>query len=150
MLIPLTALLALMAPAAAEVPRPWRLLDVAILTMIGFACAYASHSRAYWSSFCGTDFLLGYGLTLGGYRQASAMFGRQAVAAFSWSCGTLLIGVLISAYKANWLPPHLWPKWLVDGGNGADEAMAERSLLNPPAPDDTEQPRETKDKNSTS
>ena len=150
MLIPLTALLALMAPAVADVPLPWRLLYVAILTMIGFVCAYASHSRAYWSSFCGTGFLLGYGLTLGGYRQASATFGRQAVIAFSWSCGTLLIGVLISAYKANWLPPHLWPKWLVDGGNGADEAMAERSLLNPPAPDDTEQPRETKDKNSTS
>ena len=150
MLIPLTALLALMAPAAADIPLPWRLLYVAILTIIGFVCAYASHSRAYWTSFCGTGFLLGYGLTLGGYRQASAAFGKQAVTAFSWSCGTLLIGLLISAYKANWLPPHLWPKWLVDGGNGADEAMAVRSLLNPPAPDDTEQPRETKDKNSTS
>ena len=132
MLIPLTALLALMAPAAAEVPLPWRLLYVAILTGIGFVCAHASQSRAYWTSFCGTGFLLGYGLTLGGFRQASAAFGKQAVTAFSWSCGTLLIGLLISAYKANWLPSHLLPKWLVEGVNGFGGTIAEGTALGSP------------------
>ncbi len=51
------------------------------------------------------------------YREAATRVGREAIAAFSWSCGTLLIGVLISAYKAHWLPPNLWPKWLLNGGS---------------------------------
>lgn len=131
-LIPITAFLALTAPAATEIPLPWRLLYIAILTGIGFVCAQASHSRAYWISFCGSGFLLGYGLTVGGYRQASAAFGKPAVTAFSWSCGTLLIGVLISAYKANWLPPHLWPKWLVERGRGFDAAFSEGTSLDTP------------------
>ena len=119
----------LTAPAAVDVPLHWRVLYLALLTTIGFVCAHASRSRAYWTSFCGTGFLLGYGLTLGGYRQASAAFGKQAVTAFSWSCGTLLIGLLISAYKANWLPPHLLPKWLIDGGNGFGGAIAANTSL---------------------
>lgn len=141
-LIPLTALLALTAPAAADVPLAWRLIYIACLTAIGFACAHASRSRAYWTGSWGASFLLAYGLTLGGYRSASASFGKQAVTAFSWSCGTLLIGLLISAYKANWLPPHLWPKWLVEAANGGGGTIANSSLLIPPAPDDIELPRE--------
>ena len=128
-LIPLTALLALTASAAAEIPLSWRLLYVAGLTVIGFGCAHVSHSRSYWTGFCGTGCLLGYGLTLGGYREASAAFGRKAVTAFSWSCGTLLIGLLISAYKANWLPPHLRPRWLTDGGHGLGGTFTEQRPL---------------------
>ena len=131
-LLPLTALLALTASTAVEIPLLWRLLYVTCLTAIAFACAHVSRSRAYWTGFCGTGFVLGYGATLGGFRQASSLFGRQAVAAFSWSCGTLLIGLLISAFKANWMPPHLWPKWLIDGANGIDGLCAMKPVREGP------------------
>lgn len=143
-LIPLSALLALSAPAASDIPLAWRLAYVACLTMIGFACAQASHSRAYWNGTWGTSFLLAYGLTLGGYRHATAAFGKQAVAAFSWSCGTLIIGLLISAYKANWLPSRHWPKWLIDAGNGGS-MIAPQISRTPPSTDNDQNSQESED-----
>jgi hypothetical protein len=63
------------------------------------------------------------------YREAATRVGREAIAAFSWSCGTLLIGVLISAYKAHWLPSNLWPKWLLNGGPDAGGTPFENADL---------------------
>lgn len=117
-LLTLTAFVALVAPATAEVPLLWRLSYIAGLVGVACACTRISRSRAYWTGCCGTMLALGYGLTMVVFREAASRVGREAITAFSWSCGTLLIGVLISAYKAHWLPPHLWPKWLADGVTG--------------------------------
>lgn len=126
-LMPLTAFVALVAPVAAEVPLLWRLSYIAGLVGVACACARISRSRAYWTGCCGTMFALGYGLTMVVFREAASRVGREAITAFSWSCGTLLIGVLISAYKAHWLPPHLWPKWLLDEGAGGGEILFENA-----------------------
>lgn len=126
-LMPLTAFVALVAPVAAEVPLLWRLSYIAGLVGVSCACARISRSRAYWTGCCGTMFALGYGLTMVVFREAASRVGREAITAFSWSCGTLLIGVLISAYKAHWLPPHLWPKWLLDEGAGGGEILFENA-----------------------
>ena len=117
-LLPLTAFVALVAPAVAEIPLHWRLSYIAGLVGVACACAHLSRSRTYWTGCCGTMFAMGYGLTMVVFQEAASRIGREAITAFSWSCGTLLIGVLISAYKAHWLPPHLWPKWLADEGAG--------------------------------
>jgi hypothetical protein len=128
-LLPLTAFVALAAPAAAEVPLLWRLLYIAGLVGTAYVCAHISRSRSFWAGFGGTSFLLGYGVMMVAYREAAAQVGRPAIAAFSWSCGTLLIGVLISAYKAHWIPPHLWPKWLLEGDAGAGGTSLRNTAL---------------------
>ena len=126
-LMPLTAFVALVAPVAAEVPLLWRLSYIAGLVGVSCACARISRSRAYWTGCCGTMFALGYGLTMVVFREAASRVGREAITAFSWSCGTLLIGVMISTYKAHWLPPHLWPKWLLDEGAGGGAILFENA-----------------------
>jgi hypothetical protein len=109
--IPLSALMVMTVPAAAEVSLHWRLLYVAALALVCLVCAQVSRSHSYWTGFVGTVSVLGYSLAATGFRQAGAVVGRSAMAAFSWSVGTLLIGALISAYKARWLPPISMPGW---------------------------------------
>ena len=118
--IPLSAFAVILSSVAAEVPLHWRLLYVAGLGLVCLVCAQISHSRAYWVGFVGTTTVLGYSLAAVGFRQAGAVIGRSAMAAFSWSIGTLLIGSLISAYKAGWLPSLRMPGWV--GGHGPSPA----------------------------
>jgi hypothetical protein len=54
-----------------------------------------------------------------GFREAASVVGRTAMTALSWSVATLLIGILISAHKANWLPRRLFSKW----GNGSSPTL---------------------------
>lgn len=107
--LPLSALAVTTVPIAAEVPTHWKLLYVTALTAVCLACAQVSHSRSYWAGFVGTSSVLGYSLAAVGFRSAGSVVGRSAVTAFSWSIGTLLIGALISAYKAGWLVPLAIP-----------------------------------------
>ncbi|MBC8113660.1 MAG: hypothetical protein H7062_04740, partial [Candidatus Saccharimonas sp.] len=71
-LLPLTAFVALAAPAAVEVPLLWRLLYIAGLVGAAYVCAHISRSRSFWTGFGGTSFLLGYGLTTVIYREAAS------------------------------------------------------------------------------
>jgi len=121
--IPLSALFVMTAPAAAELALHWRLLYVTGLASVCLVCARVSRSRAYWTGFVGTTTILGYSLAASGFRQAGSVVGRNAMAAFSWSVGTLLIGALISAYKACWLPPITIPGWI--GGTGVGRASSD-------------------------
>ena len=41
----------------------------------------------------------------------------------------MLIGVLISAYKAHWVPAYLWPKWLLNAGSDFGGTSFENSVL---------------------
>lgn len=110
--IPFTAICVMVIPAGVDVQIHWRLLYVVFLSGMALVCAQLTRSRSYWGGFIATTSVLGYSLAAVGFRSASAVFGRNAVAAFSWSMGTLLLGALISVYKAGWLrtvPLFYWP-----------------------------------------
>ncbi len=107
-----SAFLVMVLPTAMEVPQHWRLLYVTGLAGVCLLCAQISRSRSYWAGFVGTTSVLGYSLAATGFRSAGAVVGRGAMAAFSWSIGTLVIGALISAYKAGWMPPLIMPAWI--------------------------------------
>jgi len=107
--LPLSALVLVISPVAAAIPTHWRLLYIAGLAAACLACAQISRSRWYWAGFVGTTSILGYSLAAVGFRSAGSVVGRSAMTAFSWSIGTFLIGALISAYKAGWLPAIALP-----------------------------------------
>lgn len=130
----LSALMVMVLPAAAEVPQHWRLLYVASLAGICLVCAQLSRSKSYWAGFVGTTSVLGYSLAAVGFRSAGSVVGRGAMAAFSWSIGTLLIGALISAYKAGWLPPLIKPAWIGHPDQEAD-AITEVMETKPKEPE---------------
>ena len=116
--LPLTSLLMMTGHLAADVPIAWKLLYVSGVTAICFACATLCRSKWYLYGSTGTTAVLGYGLMMLGFRGASSLIGREAMTALSWSIAALLIGFLISAHKAKWLPKRLFPNW-ANGHSGA-------------------------------
>jgi ABC-type spermidine/putrescine transport system permease subunit II len=61
-----------------------------------------------------------YAGAVSGFHKAANLIGRDAMIAFAWSFGALLVALLISAQKASWLPRKMWPRWR----NGNGEALA--------------------------
>jgi hypothetical protein len=109
--LPLTSLAMMTDQLAGAVPIAWKLLYVAGVTAVCFACAMGCRSKWYLYASTGTTAVLGYGLMMLGFRGAASLIGRAAMTALSWSIAALLIGFLISAHKANWLPKRLFPNW---------------------------------------
>lgn len=107
----LSSLLVMTSDLATDVPNLWRLLYVSLLTLVCLASAWRCHSRWYLYAAIGTTSVFGYGLMMLGFREASSVVGRATMTAFCWSAATMLIGILISAHKANWLPKRLFPDW---------------------------------------
>jgi hypothetical protein len=62
--------------------------------------------------------VLMYASVVVGFRRAALAIGRDAMTAFVWSLGTLLLACLISAQKARWLPRRIFP-WRNDGNGTA-------------------------------
>lgn len=124
--LPLTSLTMMTGHLAGAVPIAWKLLYVAGVASVCFACAMLCRSKWYLYASTGTTAVLGYGLMMLGFRGAASLIGREAMAALSWSVATLLIGFLISAHKAHWLPKRLFPNW--SNGHGQKLAVASDSL----------------------
>ena len=124
--LPLTSLLMMTGHLAGAVPIAWELFHVAGVTAICFACAMICQSKWYLYASTGTTAVLGYGLMMLGLRGAASLIGRAAMTALSWSIAAMLIGVLISAHKANWLPKRLFPNW--PNGHGRKLASVGDSL----------------------
>jgi len=133
-LLMVSAALVFNGTQAAGIPWAWRFGYVVGLAAIGYLCARASQARAYWTGFLGTISVLGYAVAVEGYRNASSVMGRNAMAAFSWSVGTLIIGVLISAHKARWLPTLAVHGWFGNPGDAPDIERVPDTML----PNDTE------------
>ncbi len=112
LLLPISALAALRESGMLDVSWQWRLSYVLGLVVVSYLCARLGRGRAYWSGLAGTIGVFGYAIAVEGYRHGSWVVGRPAVIAFSWSLGTLILGLLISAYKARWLPPLAWNDWV--------------------------------------
>ena len=129
--IPVVSLAVMTNAGAAEVPWHWRLGYVVLLAAVGFAIAHLWRSRWYLYAFSATLAIAGYGGVMLGFRQAVESVGRPAISAFAWSVGALLLAFLISAHKAHWLPPRLFPKW--SNGNGSRPRLPD----DPPAPPTT-------------
>lgn len=108
LLMMVSAITAFGGASVSEIPVQWRIGYVAALSLICFVCLLASQSFAYRSGFIITTSVFGYAISIEGFRFATSIFGRNATTAFSWSAGSLIIGVLISAHKAHWLPPVTW------------------------------------------
>ncbi len=124
--LPLTSLAMMSGYLAGDVPISWKLLYVFGATAICFNCAMLSHSKWYLYASTISTAVLGYGLMMLGFRRAASLVGSEAMTALSWSVATLLIGVLISAHKAQWLPKWLSPNW--SNGHGRKLAPAGDSL----------------------
>ena len=110
--LPISAVIVLVTPVAGDLPLPWRFLYVAALAVTCALCAQICQSRLYWGGFVGTTTVMGYGLASSGFRSATSLVGWQAMTAFSWSVGSLMIAAMISAYKARWLPQLTMPAWM--------------------------------------
>lgn len=124
--LPLTSLAMMTGSLAGDVPITWKLAYVAGVTAISFACAVLCRSKWYLYASTGTTAVLSYGLMMLGFRGAASLIGREAMTALSWSMAALLIGFLISAHKAHWLPKRLFPNW--SNGHGQKLAVAGDTL----------------------
>jgi hypothetical protein len=109
--MPIASLIAMLAPAAARVPFEWRMAYVLLLTIACITIARTWRSRWYLYAFTAQLAIGGYGVTVLGFRGGVSLLGRAAMTSFAWSLAALLIGVLISAHKADWLPARLFPRW---------------------------------------
>lgn len=98
------AYLTLFGSIALQASYELRLAYVASLSTIALGCAFLTTGRAYRNAFAGITAMLGFVIMVDNYRYAASAIGREAMAAFSWSVGTLVIAFLISAQKAQWLP----------------------------------------------
>lgn len=110
MFIPLASLAAATGAQAGDVLLIWRVLYIAFLAALGLLLGKLTRSYWFYYSFAGTVGGLLYGILVFGFRRAVAVLGFLPVSAFVWSLGALLLAVLISAHKANWLPRQLLPR----------------------------------------
>lgn len=130
--MPVASLVVMTNGVSGEVPWSWRFGYVVLMAAICFAIARLWHSRWYLYAFTATLAIAGYGSTMLGFHRAVETVGRPAISAFAWSVGALLLAFLISAHKAHWLPPRLFPKWSNGNGSGPqlpDEPSAPPSHL---------------------
>jgi hypothetical protein len=109
--VPVASILVMAAPAAARVPYEWRLAYVLLLTAVCITIAKVWRSRWYLYAFTVQLAIGGYGGVVLGFRSGVSVLGRAAMTAFAWSLAALLIAILISAHKADWLPTRLFPRW---------------------------------------
>jgi hypothetical protein len=109
--MPLASLMVFVSPVASSIPLAWKFLYIASLGLIALLIARFAHHRWYLYAFVGQLAAGGYALATFGFRSAIALLGQVAVTSFAWSAGTLLLAVLISAHKARWIPPRLFPRW---------------------------------------
>ncbi|HET6326085.1 MAG TPA: hypothetical protein VFG04_15515 [Planctomycetaceae bacterium] len=113
-LFPVATLLAIAGEPAASVPVLARGLYVVLLAIISLLIARVWRNLWFLYGFGGIVGVSAHAGIVSSFHRAAALIGRDAMLAFAWSLGALLLGFLISAQKARWLPRRLWPRW----GNG--------------------------------
>lgn len=79
-----------------------KLLSILLLAGIYFGIAKYWNSMSFMYGAFGTSGVLAYGAAVIGFHEAARLIGYPAMTALTFSVGTLLLGVLISAHKANW------------------------------------------------
>jgi hypothetical protein len=105
--MPLTALLVFASPRAEAVPLSWRVGYVVAIAVAAFVIGWTLREYWYRMAFVAMSASLVLGGLLLAYRQAASAVGRPTMAAMTWSFAALLIACLISASKAQWIPPRI-------------------------------------------
>ena len=108
LLVPLVAVVVILNERAMEIPLAWRLSYVAMWAVGCLLIARFCANRWFTYSFAATLSVLLYTSATYAFRLAIQYLSREAVVAFVWSVGALLIAFLISAHKARWLPEYAW------------------------------------------
>ncbi len=108
LLVPLVAVVVILNERAFEIPIAWRLSYVSTWAVGCLLIARLWSNRWFLYSFGATLSILFYACATFGFRVATQSLSREAVTAFVWSVGALLIAFLISAHKARWLPEYAW------------------------------------------
>jgi hypothetical protein len=111
LLMPLAALLTAIGPWSTDIPLLWQAVYIVGLSLFALVIAQWFRSRWYLYAFTALLAMIAYGIALTGYRQATSWLGRAATIGLGWSMAALLTAFLISAHKAGWLPPRLFPRW---------------------------------------
>ncbi len=107
-LFPAAAFFAVTA-SAERAPREWIYLYVALLIVACLVIAIWRRSRLFLYGFGGMAVVILYAGLVTVFRRATGVLGREAMTAFVWSLGMLLLAFLISAQKARWLPRRIFP-----------------------------------------
>lgn len=126
LLIPLVSVVVILNERAAEIPLVWRLSYVGSWTAVCLLIARLWSSRWFKYSFAATISILLYTSATFAFRLATHYLSREAVIAFVWSAGALIIAFLISAHKARWLPDYAWMSF------GKETPPQEETLPPPP------------------
>lgn len=108
LLVPLVSIVIILNERATEIPIVWRLSYVSAWAIGCLLIARFWAHRWFLYSFATTLNILFYACATYGFRLATQSLSREAVTAFVWSVGALLIAFLISAHKARWLPEYAW------------------------------------------
>jgi hypothetical protein len=133
LLMPLAALDVVLHPDPELMPVSWRVAYLSLLTVASLVIAGGWRNRWFLYAFLALLTIDGYAGAAVLFRGAIAIVGRKAMTALAWSVGSLLIAVLISAHKARWLPPRLFPRW-ANGSPPADAPLAESPSAPPSHP----------------
>jgi hypothetical protein len=115
-MFPVATLFVIASGQAAEVPVLWRISYVVLLAVICLLIARVWRNLWFLYGFGGVAGVVTYAAVSSSFRRTAEVIGRDAMAAFVWSLGMLLLAFLISATKARWLPRKIWP-W-ARNGNG--------------------------------
>lgn len=115
-MFPAATLLTIAGNPAADIPILWRVSYIVLLAVACLLIARVWRNLWFLYAFGGMVGLPAYVGVVRLFHRAADVIGRDAITAFVWSLGTLLLAFLISARKARWLPQKLWPSW--NNGNG--------------------------------
>jgi hypothetical protein len=115
-LFPVATFFAITSSQAAEVSVVGRISYVVILAVTCLLIARMFRNLWFLYGFGGVAGVVTYAAVVSSFRRAAEIIGRDALTAFVWSLGMLLLAFLISAEKARWLPRKIWP-WR-HNGNG--------------------------------
>lgn len=116
-----------------EIPQAWQLGYVVLVVVVCYWIAIHWRVRAFLYAFTVLIAFGGYGAAVLAYHGVSGTIGKAATTAFGWSLAALLIAFLISAHKASWLPPSLFPRWRNGNGRPPPPA-ASPAVADPPGP----------------
>jgi hypothetical protein len=117
-MFPVATLFAITGGPASAMPVLVRALYVVLLALVCLLIARARRNLWFLYGFGGMVGVWAYTGALSTFHRAAAVIGREAMTAFLWSSGALLLALLISAQKARWLPRRIWPRW--HNGNGIE------------------------------
>jgi len=120
-MFPVATLFAIAGTQAADIPILWRSSHVVLLAISCLLIARVWRNLWFLYGFGGVAGVATYAGVASSFRRAADIIGRDAMAAFVWSLGMLLLAFLISAQKARWLPRKLWP-WR-HNGNGTGTVL---------------------------